>query len=39
TKAREKRVSLEMKVGPVDANGVCPPEKFDNVMKTAEKEP
>ncbi|MCZ5238167.1 hypothetical protein O5817_27770, partial [Escherichia coli] len=32
-----QRVTLELKGCPVDANGFCPLDKFDNVMNTAAK--
>lgn len=36
-KSPAQRVTLELKGCPVDANGFCPLDKFDNVMNTAAK--
>lgn len=36
-KSPAQRVTLELKGCPVDANGFCPFDKFDNVMNTAAK--
>ncbi|MCL0126933.1 bifunctional glucose-1-phosphatase/inositol phosphatase, partial [Klebsiella pneumoniae] len=36
-KSPAQRVTLELKGCPVDANGFCPLDKFDNVMNTTAK--